>query len=44
MKEKRKIIILDRVMRRFKKMCGAFILLSGLQYLVSHTLKSVREL
>ena len=44
MKEKRKIIILDRVIRRFKKMCGAFIILSGLQYFLSYTLKSVKDL
>jgi hypothetical protein len=44
MKEKRKIIIFDRIIRRFKKMIGAFVLLSGLQYLLTYTLKSVKEL
>jgi len=44
MKEKRKIIILDRVIRRFKKISGAFVLLFGLQYLLSYTVKSVKEL
>jgi len=44
MKEKRKIIILDRVVRRFKKITAAFVLLFGVQYLLSYTVKSVKEL
>jgi len=44
MKDKRKIIVYDRIIRRFKKIFGAFIILFGLQYLLSYTVKSVKEL
>lgn len=43
MKEKRKIIIYARVVKRFKKIFGAFIVLFGIQYMISKTVKSVRD-
>lgn len=44
MKGKKKIEMLERIMRRFKKISLAFIALFGIQWLVSYTIKQVKDL